>query len=248
MGSGAPAWRPVRAALVLLSTAALASAAALACASTQGAPRWDRALLPPSIRDRVHFVARDVPAFPMDDRRLLQPKSWPETMTIGGVACALRIHAWDDDDAVAAASLADVEENSRVMLFYDTASSRWNAANAGWGPRYLWNEKGKLIQRLFYEPDSSRLVTHDYTYYKDGQLLGYSRRAERRRPMRLSGSPYEYLSEFFSKDGRLIAVAHENMSDRSRDSVYAWMGAMIPYDEFRMKTHVLYSSAHPGSR
>jgi hypothetical protein len=26
------------------------------------------------------------------------------------------------------------------------------------------------------------------------------------------------------------------------------MGTVVPYDEFRMKTHVLYSSAHPGSR
>jgi hypothetical protein len=93
-----------------------------------------------------------------------------------------------------------------------------------------------------------RLVSHDYTYYKDGQLLGYSRRAERRHSERSSGRPYQYLSEFFSKDGRLMAVAYENMAVRSRDSVYAWKGVVVPYDEFRMKTHVLYSSAHPGSR
>jgi len=69
-----------------------------------------------------------------------------------------------------------------------------------------------------------------------------------RRGARISGSPYQFLSEFFSKDGRLIAVAYEDMTARSRDSVYAWMGTVVPYDEFRMKTHVLYSSAHPGSR
>jgi len=247
-----PWGRPVRAALVLLAFLVSPAAAVptAAGASPRASTRWDRASLPPALRERVHFAAGDVPAFPMDDRRLLRPKGWPETMTIGGVACALRIHAWDDDDAVAVASLKDVEEDNRVMLFYDTATSRWNAASAGWGPRYLWNEHGKLIQRIWYEPDSSRLLTHDYTYYKDGQLLGYSRRSERRRQASapLSGNPYEFLSEFFAKDGRLIAVAYEKMNARSRDSVYAWQGAVIPYDQFRMKTHVLYSSAHPGSR
>lgn len=244
MRSGALSWGwPARLALALLSILAWT-----AMAAGEGSGGWNRRSLPPSIRDRVHFAASDVPAFPMDDARLVQAKGWPKTMTIGGVPCALRIHAWDDDDAIAVASLEDVEEHSRVMLFYDTTRSRWDAANAGWGPRYLWNEKGKLIQRIWYEPDSTRLVTHDYTYYKDGKLLGYSRREEKRRSARISGSPYQFLSEFFSKDGRLIAVAYEDMTARSRDSVYAWMGTVVPYDEFRMKTHVLYSSAHPGSR
>ena len=90
------------------------------------------------------------------------------------------------------------------------------------------------------------LVTHDYTYYRSGRLLGYSWRSESRRRGRESGRHYEYLSEFFEKDGRLMAVGYERMG--SRDSVYAWMGAVVPYDQFRMKTHVRYSSAHPGDR
>lgn len=234
----------MRAALILL----LLTVPATSALSRASKPAWDRERLPVSIRERIHFAARGVPAFPMADDRLLRPKGWPQTMTIGGVRCALRIHAWDDDDAVPVASLNDLEENYRVMLFYDTATSRWDAANAGWGPRFLWNEQGKLIQRIWYEPDSSRLVTYDYTYYKDGQLLGYSQRSESRRSRQSSGRPYEYLSEFYAKDGGLIAVAYERMKPGSRDSMYAWMGALVPYDEFRMKTHVLYSSAHPGSR
>lgn len=245
-----PAATLARAAAALAHGAATLAhgAAALALAAAITGAAWHRDVLPPSIRGRVHLVARDVPPFPMEDARLAQPKHWPKAMTIGGVPCALRIHAWDDDDAIAVVSLDQVEKNSRVMMFYDVATSRWDAANAGWGPRYLWNEKGKLIQRLWYEPDSARLVTHDYTYYKDGQLLGYSRRAEPRGQAPRSGRAYEFLSEFFAKDGRLLAVAHENMAAGSRDSVYVWMGAVVPYDEFRMRTHVLYSSAHPGSR
>ena len=101
------------------------------------------------------------------------------------------------------------------MLFHDDEGSGWNSANVGWGPRYSWNEEKKLVQRIWYEPDSNLLVTHDYTYYRSG---------------------------------RLMAVGYEKMGSRSRDSVYAWMGAVVPYDQFRMKTHVLYSSAHPGDR
>lgn len=255
MGSGAPTWlRPFRPAAVPAAVASIVVIGAMLAAAPSRAvaaprpPAWAPETLPASIRHRIHTVAADVPAYPMVDERLMRPKGWPPSMTIGGVACALRIHAWDDDDAIAVASLDDVEPKSRVMLFYDTASSRWDSGNAGWGPRYLWNEHGKLIQRIWYEPDSTRLVTHDYTYYKDGKLLGYSRREEKRRSSRNGASPYQFLSEFFSKDGRLLAVAYENMSARSRDSVYAWKGTTVPYDEFRMKTHVLYSSAHPGSR
>lgn len=249
MRSGPLIWVEALRAVLALTVLAFAVSPAGA-----GTPRreaaWSRESLPASVRDRVHIAAKDVPAFPMSDGRLLRPRDWPQAMTIAGVPCALRIHAWDDDDAIAVASLDDLEsdEKHRVMLFYDVASSEWNTGNAGWGPRYLWNEEGKLIQRIWYEPDSSKLVTHDYTYYKGGQLLGYSVRTEVRRARELSARPYEFLSEFYTKDGRLMAIAYENMAAGSRDSVYAWMGAVVPYDEFRMKSHVLYSSAHPGDR
>lgn len=262
MWSGAPTWiRPSRtgraashvlawplAARCLAGVLVAWLGVSVAAVAAERSFVWRHDSLPASMRGRVHRQASHVPAFPMDDKRLLKPKGWPESMTIGGVPCALRIHAWDDDDAYMLTSLKELEPDNRVMLFYDAATSDRTLPSAGWGPRYLWNERGKLMQRLWYEPDSARLVTHDYTYYQGGQLLGYSRRAERRRHQRLTGNPYEFLSEFYDKDGRLIAVAYENMTARSRDSVYAWKGAVIPYDQFRMNMHVLYSSAHPGSR
>ncbi|HMI30816.1 MAG TPA: hypothetical protein VK527_03685, partial [Candidatus Limnocylindrales bacterium] len=59
---------------------------------------------------------------------------------------------------------------------------------------------------------------------------------------------YEFLSQFFDRDGKLVALGFEKMRPGSRDSVYAWMGTTMPYDTFRMKTHAFYSSAHPGDR
>jgi YD repeat-containing protein len=231
---------------VILASLVLVAVPALLLAEAR--KPWNRAALPTSIRGRVHFAAAQVPAFPMGDRRLDKAENWPATMTIGGIPCVRRIHAWDDDDAVALASLKDAEPEHRLMLFYDHAGSGWNSANAGWGPRYTWNAQRKLIERLWYEPDSTRLVTHDYTYYRSGRLLGYSVRKEPRKHARISAKPYEFLSQFFDDDGKLIAIAYEKMSTDSRDSVYAWMGAVVPYDQFRMKTHILYSSAHPGDR
>jgi len=230
---------------VLLALLAVVLVAAPLVAGHRPGGDWR---LPYALKKRVHPTAAQVPAFPMEDRRLEKPAGWPSVMTIGGVSCVRRIHAWDDDDAVALASLEDAEEEHRLMMFYDHEASGWNSANVGWGPRYSWNQDRKLVERIWYEPDSTRLITHDYTYYRSGRLLGYSWRSEPRRHTQLSGRPYEYLSEFFDKDGSLIAVGYEKMSSRSRDSVYAWMGALVPYDEFRMKTHVLYSRAHPGDR
>jgi len=208
---------------------------------------WNRADFPAHLHQRIHLNAAEVPGFPHEDKRLEKPEGWPLKMTIGGVRCVRRIHAWDDDDAVALASLEDAEADHRLMLFYDHEGSEWNFSRAGWGPRYSWNEHGKLMEKLWYEPDSGRLVTHDYTYYKSGKLLGYSWRMEPRN-QGLDPRSYEFLSEFFDKDGRLLALGYERMNVRSRDSLYAWMGAEVPYDAFRMKTHILYSKAHPGDR
>jgi hypothetical protein len=208
---------------------------------------WNRADFPTHLRQRIHFTAAQVPAFPSQDKRLDKPQTWPVQMTIGGVACVRRIHAWDDDDAIALQTLEDMEPNTRLMLFYDHEGSDWNFSKAGWGPRYSWDEKGRLMEKLWYEPDSARLVTHDYTYYKSGKLLGFSRRNEARN-QGLAPKAYEFFSEFFDEDGRLLALGYEKMNAHSRDSLYAWKGAEVPYDAFRMKTHVLYSKAHPGDR
>jgi hypothetical protein len=209
---------------------------------------WNRGSLPAAIRDRIRPTASVVPAFPLADKRLMRAQDWPDSMTIGGVLCVRRIHAWEDDDAIALESLDHAESGLRLMLFYDHPGSRWDFANAGWGPRYSWNEGKRLTQRIWYEPDSARLVTHDYTYYRNGRLLGYSWRSEPRRQAYDRPKTYEFLSQFYDEDGRLIALGFEKMRPGSRDSVYAWMGSVVPYHEFRMKMHVLYEKAHPGDR
>lgn len=208
---------------------------------------WETSSLPASIRNQVHLTTASVPAFPMNDPRLSKPKHWPETMTIGGVLCARRIHAREDDDAFALESLKHVKPGLQLTLFYDHDGSKWDTGNAGWGPQYSWDANRRLAQRVWYEPDSTSIARQDYTYYKNGRLLGYSWRNEPRN-RRDWDRNHEFLSQFFDKDGRLIAVCYEKMRPGSRDSVYVWMGSEVPYDNFRMKTHAFYYAAHPGER
>jgi len=194
------------------------------------------------IHDLIHHTADYVPPFPMVDRQFLKARDWPDTLIIGGVRTVRRIHASGGDRIVALRSLKDVNPGQRVTLFYDVPETHWSEARAGWGPRYSWSARGRLEERIWYEPDSSRLVTRDYTYYKSGRLLGYSWRSE---PRNQQGSDfaYEYLSEFFDTDGQLIAVAHEKKDPSGEVSLFAWKGEAVTFDEFRMKTHVLYAGS-----
>src|SRR5690348_12878003 len=47
------------------------------------------------IRERIHLTTAEVPKFPMDDRLLASPSTWPETMVIGDVKVVRKIFAWD---------------------------------------------------------------------------------------------------------------------------------------------------------
>ena len=180
----------------------------------------------------------------MDDRRLLRAKDWPDSMTIGGRRGVRRIFAWHSNEGRELESLARLKSGMRHMLFYDVDGS----GSVRWGPRYTWNSKKQLTERIWYEPDPERLVTRDYTYYKNGRLLGYSVRSEKRNQVRLRDDAYEFLSQFYDPDGNLIGVGYEKMRSDQNEFFYAWKGAPVSFDEFRMRAHVLYSTAHPGSR
>ena len=105
------------------------------------------------------------------------------------------------------------------------------------GAALPWNERGRLIERIWYEPDKDRLITYDYTYYKDGKLLGYSWRSGPRRSD--DDSFTEYLSQFYDRSGKLIAVGYEKKVGDASVSAYTWDGQPVLFDDFRMKSHVL---------
>jgi hypothetical protein len=193
------------------------------------------------IVDRIHFTAADVPAFPMDDRRLGDPTTWPETMVIGGEKVVRKIWAWDEYVGSELPSLKKRKSNMRLVLSYSKVDTGDDDAVTV-GPRYSWNRHGQLAERIYYEPTGKRLVTHDYTYSRDGGLLGYSWRSEARNPDHRAGDS-EYLSEFYDADGQLVALAYEKKLEGETVSIYSWNGETIPFDEFRMKSHVLYANA-----
>ncbi len=193
------------------------------------------------IRERIHLTAADVPKFPMDDRLLGSPSTWPETMTIGGVKVVRKIFAWDGPVGAELTTLKQRKSGMRLVLSYGKDKSD-DADDVTWGPRYSWNARDQLIERIYYEPGGKRLVTHDYTYSRDGALLGYSWRSDARDPEHRARDS-EYLSEFYDTDGQLVAVAYEKRRDGETESLYSWNGETIPFDQFRMKSHVLYANA-----
>ena len=193
------------------------------------------------IHNRIHFTVADVPAFPMDDPRLGDPTRWPATMTIGGVKVVRKIFAWDGAVGAELTTLKQRKPGTRLVLSYAKEHSD-DDDDVTWGPRYSWNARGQLSERIYYEPAGKRLVTHDYTYSRDGKLLGYSWRSDARDPDHRARDS-EWLSEFYDVDGQLVAVAYEKKREGETESLYSWNGEMIPFDQFRMKGHVLYTNA-----
>jgi hypothetical protein len=193
------------------------------------------------IRDRIHFTAADVPAFPMDDHRFANPSNWPETMVLNGTKVVLKIYAWQGYIGQQLTSLRQRRPGMRLVLSYSKVDPD-DEDDYTWGPRYSWNDHGQITERIYYEPAGKRLVTHDYTYSRDGTLLGYSWRSDARDPEHQSRDS-EYLSEFYDADGQLVAVAYEKKQGGDTVSLYSWNGAIVPFDEFRMKSHQLYAKS-----
>jgi hypothetical protein len=171
----------------------------------------------------------------MDDRLLASPGAWPETMIIGGKKAVRKIYAWFGYEGRELTSLKGRKSGMRLVLSYSSEDGTTV------GPRYSWNVRGQLSERIYYEPAGKRLVTHDYTYSRDGGLLGYSWRSDSRDPEH-QAEDSEYLSEFFDADGQLVALAYEKKLESETVSIYSWNGEDIPFDEFRMKSHVLFAN------
>ncbi len=191
-----------------------------------------------AVRERIHPRAAEVPPFPVTNPRFSGVTGWPDTVTLAGVKLKRRIQAWDGYIGKNLKSFREVKSGMRVVASYVVPGTD---VSAGWGPRYTWNERGRLIERIWYEPDKDRLITYDYTYYKDGKLLGYSWRSGPRRSD--DDSFTEYLSQFYDRSGKLIAVGYEKKVGDASVSAYTWDGQPVLFDDFRMKSHVLYAGA-----
>lgn len=191
------------------------------------------------VLDRIHFTVADVPAFPMEDRRFANPSTWPETITIGGRKLVRKIYAWEGYIGAELTSLKQRKPGTRLVLSYRGVDPE-EGDDHTWGPRYSWNDHGQITERMYFEPKGKLIVTHDYTYSRDGKLLGYSWRSDTHDREHVAKDS-EYLSEFYDADGQLIAVAYEKKHEGETVSLYSWSGEIVPFDEFRMKSHILYA-------
>jgi hypothetical protein len=208
-----------RASAFLFVVLALASSVgATTVPDSRGA--WTKALVPMELRSRVHASAREVPAFPDEDPRLMSLKNWPKKREIEGWDCELRVGSWTVDTP---------QPPSRPGLSKQTGASYicrrrwwpWGKSELR-GPSYVWTSDGQLLERGY---SRSR---RDYVVYKvdrTGRLVGYDDKR--------NGT-----EEYFDADGVLIGGEYVpvNLDWRSEGyrggTVRVWLGERVSQEEF----------------
>ena len=195
-------------------------------------PEWNLSTLSPVIARRIHLSADRVPAFPGEDLRLRNPKRWPKTMVIEGVVCALRVQELGGDYVKNVRSLDDVKHGNGYGLSYEAAP--WKGWKSRRGPSYYWTSDGWLHERSWRTPDSHRSITHNYQYYRSGELLRYSHRNDSSNPGATdSDRSYEWFDEIFARSGHLVACGYAKMGRAGgRTFAFYFLGKEVGYREF----------------
>jgi len=95
---------------------------------------------------------------------------------------------------------------------------------------YVWNDKGILGERCWYEANH---CTHDYTYYPSGELLQFTYNGSP--PIRNSEhGHWRHIEEMFARDGSLLGFYLVGLSTDVSTSY--WSGEPVTYPEFARHT------------
>jgi len=213
------------------SHAALASPDTSALDSILASPMvgWNKSELHPEIRSRVHLTANQVPPFPHEDTRLMNPRNWQNTSVIEGVVCSLRVHTGEGDKDWFVSSLREVKPDAWVQLFYSGAEdARGKSEDAHIGPSYSWRGDGTLRDRYWRTSGKNPFKTREYMYYPSGRLFRYTNRIAKHDRRRGSESPVELLDEVFALNGTLIGCAYRKWDgDTKSVDVSYWLAKRV---------------------
>jgi len=197
---------------------------------SHAAVEWNRTALAPAIRDKVHFTVKEVPRFPHEDPKLMNPGSWPSITFIRSVPCFLKIETGAGDVRWTAKSLNQVKPGAYLSLFYE--SGPWGGRHSRSGPTYCWRGK-RLLQRYWTEPRGRGHETHDYMYYDTGHLFRYSHRVTDFDPRKGPRGPFELLEEIFARDGTMLGCGYAARVGSAPSSfVGYWLGGEVTGGEF----------------
>jgi hypothetical protein len=141
-------------------------------------PSWTPRELPAPFGDRLSLTASEVPPFPREDPLLMNPRNWPRTMDVEGVACSLSIEVWYGDYGRPVPSLDDVPPGTALELSYrhPVASRTPGDRGFAWaGPSYWWGCDGALYERAWRGVDGGAVYVDQY--YPSGQRFTATRPA-----------------------------------------------------------------------
>jgi hypothetical protein len=202
---------------------------------------WDRAALAPAIRDKVHLTVKEVPTFPHEDPKLINPGSWPPVTYVKGAPCFLKIETGRGDKLWNVSSLNQVKPGAYLSLFYE--SGPWGGRLSHSGPTYRWRGK-RLFERYWTERSGGDYEIRGYMYYASGQLFRYSHRKTSYDPRKEPKGPFEVFEELFARDGALIGCSYAAGGGPAPIS-YAgyWLGSDVSYGQFLDRKAVAQAAA-----
>lgn len=194
---------------------------------------WRISELVPAIASRIHITADRVPAFPREKRELRDARKWPKTTVIGGLRCILRVQELGGDYIADLKSLDQLRPGAAYGLHYEVAG--WTGWKASRGPSYYWRSDGRLYERSWRSPDTTRSITDTYQYYTSGELLRHSHRNDSLTPgVPDPQGPYEWFDEVFARNGDLVACGYSKMDGAgARTLAFYVLGKGVGYDEFQ---------------
>ena len=165
--------------------------------------RWRRPDLNPRLRHRIHLNAADVPGFPRDDPKLMDPRNWPATMNVEGELCSLTVYVMDGYQSIRSRSIEGSGAPIVLQLYYTDIDTDFHSPNVrNRGPSYDWLN-GRLRSRSYTQGRGSHSRIRNYMPYPSGELFTFME-FDKRFNAKGDLVSMERIEETFARDGTLI--------------------------------------------
>lgn len=211
----------------------------LAWIPVQARAAWDRSAIPSPLREMIHTRAAEVPPFPHEDSTLIDRQAWPPFINLIGKRFALSIVVRDKDGVGSRRSLAEVPAGTALALSYVNAEGPGDLLA---GPSYSWDESGRLVNRVWYEPDTVSYRASRYSTYSSGKLSEYELSTRRQWPG--PDDTLAVLTECFEEGGALAGFSYDLYRGGKKDSQWWWGGAPVTARAWVAYRKALFSSLH----
>jgi hypothetical protein len=197
---------------------------------------WESVRMPDQLRRTAHTRAQDVPRFPQEDPKLMNPHNWAKMKVIDGQMCLLRVGTGEYDALWTVSSLEEVKPGANFSLYYVRMGDRdWPHQ----GPTYCFRGDGTLSERYSTTVRKGSVATQDYLYYRSGKLFRFSTRNTGDR-----GKSFEWSDEIFARDGTLVGCGYARRGkDRALIENGSWLGEDIGSREYRQRMAAALTAA-----